>query len=74
MNIASKIIVDELIESSHIQPVEDVIFWALCDYAKNNSGLASGVVAYAVKERIIEAKKEKVPIIQNFELVNSLNL
>jgi hypothetical protein len=33
--IAREIILDELIENSHIEKVEDVIYWALEDYFKS---------------------------------------
>lgn len=74
MSKQKKVLIDELIEDSHLQKVEDVIFWALQDYAEKNKGMQSGVVAFSISQRMIEAEKEETPIIQNFELIDSLNL
>ena len=46
--ISKKIIIDELIEDSHPAPVEDVIFYALQKYAKQNKETWGGAIAYAV--------------------------
>lgn len=57
-DIAKKIIIDELIENSHLEAVEDVIFWALEEYCKSRKTNGS-LVAFAIKERIKDAEKEK---------------
>lgn len=56
MSIAKNILLDELQENSHIEKVEDVIFWALENYAKTKKTNGS-VVAYAIIERIKENEK-----------------
>ena len=53
--IAKEIILDELIENSHIENVEDVIFWALEDYYKTKDSNGS-IVAYAIIQRIKDAE------------------
>ena len=53
--IAKEIILDELIENSHIENVEDVIFWALEDYFKSKQSNGS-IVAYAIIQRIKDAE------------------
>ena len=53
--IAKEIILDELIENSHIENVEDVIFWALEDYYKTKDTNGS-IVAYAIIQRIKDAE------------------
>jgi hypothetical protein len=53
--IAKEIILDELIENSHIERVEDVIYWALEDYYKTKKSNGS-LVAYAIIQRIKEGE------------------
>lgn len=54
-NLARQIILDELIENSHVEKVEDVIFWALENYYKDKNTNGS-LVAYAVAQRIKDAE------------------
>ena len=68
--ISKKIIIDELIEDSHPAPVEDVIFYALQKYAKQNKETWGGAIAYAVSKRMEDAENEKNPIIQNEPIVS----
>ena len=61
-SIAKQILLDELSEQAHPEKVEDVIFWALEHYANNPpEGVSTwgGAIAYAIKERILEAEKSK---------------
>ncbi len=61
MSIAKKILLEELNEQSHPEKVEDVIFWALEHYANSEPKDTWGrTIAFAIKERILEAEKEKV--------------
>jgi len=56
---AKEIILEELEEQSHPEKVEDVIFWALEYYAESEpKGTWGRTIAYAIKERILEAEKE----------------
>jgi hypothetical protein len=56
MSIAKKIILDELIENSHPENVEDVIFWALEAYAKSSpKGTFGRAIALSIKERMLDA-------------------
>lgn len=48
---------DELNEQSHPEKVEDVIFWALEHYANTEPRTWGRTIAYAIKERILEAEK-----------------
>ena len=58
MTTAKKILLDELNEQAHPERVEDVIFWALEHYSKSEpKGTWGRVIAYAIKERILEAEK-----------------
>ena len=58
MTTAKKILLDELNEQAHPERVEDVIFWALEHYAKSEPYETCGrIIAYAIKERILEAEK-----------------
>ncbi len=58
MSIAKKIILEELEENNHPEHVENVIFWALEYYCKHRKKKTWGeLIAYAIKERIIEAEK-----------------
>ena len=58
MITAKKILLDELNEQAHPERVEDVIFWALEHYAKSEpKGTWGRIIAYAIKERILEAEK-----------------
>ena len=73
MSIARKILIDELIENSHIEKVEDVIFWALEAYCEDRATSGSTVVAFSIKERIKDSEAEGTATLQNFELINFLN-
>lgn len=66
--IAREIILDELIENSHIEKVEDVIYWALEDYFKSKQSNGS-IVAYAIIQRIKEAELKGESDIVNVESV-----
>ncbi len=46
--LSKNIILDELSENSHIEKVEDVIFWALEHYCKSKIS-NGGLVAFAFK-------------------------
>ena len=70
MILTKKILIDELLEDSHPQPVEEVIFFALAEYAKNNKQNWNGTIAFAVSKRIEDAKNEKEPTIMNEEYIN----
>lgn len=54
--IAKKIIINELEENTHIEKVEDVIFWALEEYSKKKTN--GSAIAYAIKERILSEEKQ----------------
>ena len=70
-NIARKVILDELIENTHPEKVEDVIFWALEEYCKNRKTNGS-LIAFSIKERILEAEKGRDDEFLNPETVNSV--
>lgn len=72
MKTNTKILIDELIEQSHIQDVDDVIFWALQDYADKNKGMQSGTVAYAIAQRMIDDAECNDNDFQNFEAIKAL--
>jgi hypothetical protein len=60
MSISKKILLDELKEQAHPEKVEDVIYWALEAYAKTEPRETwGGAIAYAIKERILEAEKNE---------------
>jgi len=60
MSIAKQIILDELREQSQVEPVEDIIFWALEHYANSKYKSTTGAVgAYCIKQRILEAEKKE---------------
>lgn len=71
--ISKKILLDEIIEQSHQEKVEDVIFWALENYSITKSTNGS-MIAYAIVERIIEAEKNNDAKLMNPEKIDSLNL
>lgn len=57
MTPARKILLDELKEQTHPERVEDVIFWALTRYVDTEPrGTMGRAIAYAIKERILEAE------------------
>ncbi len=59
MSIAKKILLEELTENTHPEKVEDVIFWALEYYCENRKqGTMGEMVAYAIKQRILDAENE----------------
>lgn len=58
MSKSKEILLDELEEQIHPERVEDVIFWALEFYAKSKPvGTLGKVIAYSIKEKILEAEK-----------------
>lgn len=71
MNNASKIIIDEILEESHIEKVSDVIFWALERYVLSNNSNGS-VVAYAIIERIKESEKDNILDLLNYDKIDKL--
>ena len=71
-DIARKILIDELIENSHVEKVEDVIFWALDKYQKDMKYTSGSVVAFSITQRILHAEKHKETTIQNTELINKI--
>lgn len=59
MSIAKQILLEELAENTHPEKVEDVIFWALEYYCENrNQGTMGEMVAYAIKQRILDTENE----------------
>ena len=59
MKTSRRILLEELKEQSHPEKVEDVIFWALEYYAESEpKGTWGRTIAYAIKERILDAEKE----------------
>lgn len=74
MSIARKVILDEIIENSHIENVHDVIFWALENYSISHRKMKGGTVANAIIERIKYAEDKNEAGLQNLELIDSLNL
>jgi len=73
MNIATQILLDELIENSHIENVSDVIFWALAHYKKEHPMYNGGILASYLIKRIEEAEEKGKAELQNPELIESLN-
>ena len=53
-----KILLDELQEQTHVENVEDVIFWALEEYSKRKTGTLGEAVAFAIIERIKEEESQ----------------
>ena len=73
MSIAKQILFDELIEQSHPNLVETVIYEALYDYYKKEEKTFNGAIAYSICMRIDEAEaKGSSELIMNPELVKSL--
>lgn len=59
VSIAKQVLLDELDMQAHPERVEDVIFWALEYYCQNrNNGTWGETIAYAIKERILDAEKK----------------
>ena len=61
MTTAKRIILEELEEQSHPERVEDVIFWALEEHAKNKGEdhTWSAAIAFTIKERIKEEERKE---------------
>ena len=78
MSIAKKIILDELMENSHPEKVEDVIFGALEVYANSSpeKKTIGSLVAYDIKERILDAQKNEglidEELLINAEIINQV--
>ena len=70
--LSKKIILDELIENSHIENVEDVIFWALEKYYHQNNMTNGSLVAYLIIQRIKDAEMKGSEDYQNSEMVNTV--
>ena len=59
MTAAKRILLEELEEQAHPEPVENVIFWALEHYANSEPKDTWGrAIAYAVKQRILDAESQ----------------
>lgn len=71
MSIARRIILDELIENSHIEDVSDVIYWALDEYNKRNK-TNGAIVSSSIVTRIKEAEKKNVAELQNLKAISQL--
>lgn len=57
--IAKKVILEELEEQAHPEPVEDVIFWALEFYAENKKDQSWGkTIAAAIVQNIKDTERE----------------
>lgn len=69
--LSKQIILDELIENSHVEQVEDVIFWALQAYHKKGKTNGS-LVAYAIVERIKDAERGDNDGFLNAETINEV--
>ncbi|NQY01353.1 MAG: hypothetical protein HRT70_09580 [Flavobacteriaceae bacterium] len=67
--IAKKILIDELIEDSHFEAVEDVIVWALEAYSKKDSGGA--MISFAIVQRIKDAEDSSKCVLWNPEKVKN---
>ena len=76
MSIAKKIILDELMENSHPVKVEYVILLALEAYAETGSGSILSLVAYNIKERILDAQNNQdlidEKLLINAEIINQV--
>lgn len=60
MTIAKQILLEELEEQVHMEPVENVIFWALEHYANSEpKGTWCRRVAYAIMQRIKDAEAKQ---------------
>ena len=70
--LSKKIILDELIENSHIENVEDVIFWALEKYYHQYNMTNGSLVAYLIIQRIKDAEMKGSEDYQNSEMVNTV--
>ena len=57
-NLLITIINEELKENQHPENVEEVIFWALEYYSQRGKGTWGETIAYAIKQRILDAEKE----------------
>ncbi len=72
-NISKSILIDELLENSHIENVEDVIFWALEHYAKCKE-TKGALVANSIVQRIEGDELEGKANLMNYDAIESLNL
>lgn len=54
MNVAKKILIEELNENTHPERVEDVIFWALKEYSEKHQKTWGRVIAYTIIDKIEE--------------------
>jgi len=59
MKLSKEILLNELEEQMHPEPVEDVIFWALEAYAKKKPNTWGRAIAYSIVKRIEEAEHNK---------------
>jgi len=58
MSISKQILMEELNNNEHPEKVEDVIYWALEYYCENRKkGTWGETIAYAIKQRILDAEK-----------------
>lgn len=70
--LSKSIILDEIIENSHIENIEDVIFWALEAYSKSDGKTNGKIVAYTITQRILDAETEGFVNIVNHEIINTI--
>jgi hypothetical protein len=57
MSISKRVLLNELAEQNHPILVEDVIFWALEHYCTKSENTMGKMVAYSIKEKILEAEE-----------------
>lgn len=57
MTTAKRILLEELEENNHFERIEDVIFWALEAYAKRGKGTNGEIIAYYLKQRILDEEQ-----------------
>lgn len=58
--IAKKIIIEELEDQAHPEPVEDVIYWALKYYSEHKKGTWGSTIANCIVSRIEEEENSHV--------------
>jgi hypothetical protein len=72
-NIAKRVLLNEIAEQNHPVPVEDVIFWALEHYCTKSENTMGKMVAYSIKERILEAEERAKQLSQKRATKNKTN-
>lgn len=73
-DISKKIILDEIIENSHFENIEHVIFWALEHYYETfpERPFKGTIIAFNVVQRILEAEEKGECELQNPEIINKI--